>query len=148
MEHCTFLRQALSGGAPTNCHESCGLGPTLAKEDAGALFPGPLGKADSWAFHQHGPAHGVVPTRRRLDEAQRDAIDGVLRFQSASGIFPHRHIAAIERGEVGHREAVFVDGSNLVDALGQARPFGVLGDKPCRTAGSHDTFGLTSPKFP
>ena len=148
MEHCTFLRHALSGGAPTNCHESCGLGPTLAKEDAGALFPGPLGQANPGACHQHGPTHGLVPARRRVHKAQRDAIDGGFRFQSASGVFPHRHGSAIERREGGHRERVFVDGSNLVDARGEARPFGVFGNKPCRTAGSHDTSGLASPKFP
>ena len=77
------------------------------------MFPDSLGEADTRAFHQYGPSHGLVPSGRRLDQVQRDAIDRGFRFQSAIGIFTNRHVAAIDGEEVGHREAAFVDVSNL-----------------------------------
>ena len=76
------------------------LRAAFANEDAGGLFPGSLGKADTRAFHQHGSSHGLVPSGRRLDEVQRDAIDRGFRFQSAIGIFTNRHVSAID-GERG-----------------------------------------------
>ena len=38
------------------------LRTAFANEDAGGLFPGSLGEADTRAFHQHGPSHGLVPS--------------------------------------------------------------------------------------
>ena len=75
---------ALEGGVSTVRADPAhkGLETAFANEDAGALFPGSLGEADTRAFHQHGPSHGLVPSGRRLDEVQRDAIDRGFRFQS------------------------------------------------------------------
>src|SRR5512141_1422047 len=89
------------------------LRTAFANEDAGCLFPSSLGKADPRAFHQHGSSHGLVPSWRRFDEMQRDAIDRGFRLQSAIGIFTNRHISPIDGEEVGHGEAAFVDVSNL-----------------------------------
>ena len=47
----------------------CTLGTAFANEDAGGLFPGSLGEADTRAFHQHRPSHGLVPSGRRLNIA-------------------------------------------------------------------------------
>ena len=125
-----FLSDALEGGVNSEDCPCTDLGPAFANEDAGALFPGSLGEADPRAVHQHGPSHGSIPSGRRLDEVQRDAIDRGFRFQSVSGIFTNWHVPAIERREVGNREAAFVDVSNLFDTRGQAGPFGIVGNKP------------------
>ena len=98
------------------------LRTAFANEDAGGLFPSSLGKADPRAFHQHGSSHSLVPSWRRFDEMQRDAIDRGFRLQSAIGIFTNRHISPIDGEEVGHREAAFVDVSNLGNLRLQARP--------------------------
>jgi len=106
------------------------LRTAFANEDAGALFPDSLGETATRAFHQYGPSHGLVPSGRRLDEVPRDAIDRGVRFQSALGLFPNRHVSAIDGEEVGHREAAFVDVSNFDNLRGQAGPFGIVGNTP------------------
>jgi hypothetical protein len=45
------------------------LRAAFANEDAGGLFPRSLGETDTRTSHQHGPSHGLVPLRRRLDIA-------------------------------------------------------------------------------
>jgi len=37
---------------------------TFTNENTGALFPQPLGKADTGPFYQHRPSHSLVPLRR------------------------------------------------------------------------------------
>jgi len=106
------------------------LRTAFANEDAGALFPDSLGETATRAFHQYGPSHGLVPSGRRLDEVPRDAIDRGVRFQSALGLFPNRHVSAVDGEEVGHREAAFVDVSNFDNLRGQAGPFGIVGNTP------------------
>jgi len=106
------------------------LRTAFANEDAGALFPDSLGETATRALHQYGPAHGLVPSGRRLDAVPRDAIDRGVRFQSALGLFPNRHVSAVDGEEVGHREAAFVDVSNFDNLRGQAGPFGIVGNTP------------------
>jgi len=111
-------------------HEERALRTAFANEDAGALFPDSLGETATRALHQYGPSHGLVPSGRRLDEVPRDAIDRGVRFQSALGLFPNRHVSAVDGEEVGHREAAFVDVSNFDNLRGQAGPFGIVGNTP------------------